>query len=67
MTVGSVRVPSYHIGNDRLWKQTEDLLEKFEATMVRAPVVYLKMNYNTWWKLADSLSEGTFQLSDTIR
>ena len=46
----------------------EDLLVKFEeATMVETwvLVVYLKMTDNTQWKLADSFSEGTFQLSPT--
>ena len=47
---------------------SEDLLVKFEeATMVETwvLVVYLKMTDNTRWKLADSFSEGMFQLSPT--
>ena len=38
-----------------------------EATTVETwvPTVYLKMTVNTWQKLADSFSEGMFQLSLT--
>ena len=32
---------------------------------MRVPAVYLKMTNNTRQKLADSFSEGTFQLSQT--